>query len=111
VEIINNIYETQVEIIPDVYEYKESKPIVSSESIKSSYPYFTLDENVDKDRNNNESEEEYRARVKQIAIKFKEIATKETDNYTVTLISHGVFLSSLISVLVNTDYLINSNSF
>ena len=59
-------------------------------------------------RNSNENEEEYRARVKQIAIKFKEIATKESDNHTVVLISHGIFLSSLISVLLNTDYLINS---
>ncbi len=40
----------EVQVIPDSYEYKESRTIINSDAIKTLYPSFVLDDNIDKER-------------------------------------------------------------
>jgi broad specificity phosphatase PhoE len=57
-----------------------------------------------------ESKEDMRQRAKKFAVKLKEIAIKEDNDYTLLIVSHSKFLSVLIHVLLNVvDYFDQSN--
>lgn len=48
--LFKQLYDNQIEVIADSYEYKETRPIINSDNIKNLYPSFIIDEYLDKER-------------------------------------------------------------
>lgn len=110
----------QSEVFPSVHEYggvyikDKTFPGMNDKQIKSLFPNVIIPDDIDLSQGwwkseRKETEEEFKVRVKSVFIKLKEMAVKVEDDYAVCLVSHGLFLNALFSLMANVDYLTESN--
>jgi hypothetical protein len=109
------------EIIVDIHEYggvyQKDKiyPGMNKTEITELFPNVIIPDSVDISKgwwkgDTKESEESFKDRVKRVLIKLKEMATSCEEDYTICIISHGLFLNAFFSLLTNVDYLVESNN-
>ena len=119
---IANVYNKDIprECNPILYEYggifmgNQGLPGMTEKEMKEQFPEVKLPDGVDLskgwyDKDHKETEEEFRNRIKEVIKMFKDMAkNNEDENYTVCFISHNDFLDGLMSLLNNSNFVVNN---
>ena len=122
-DVLSNAYnkDSEIEVMVDIHEFggayigDQGKPGLNSKEIAETVPRVLL---PDLDLTNGwwkletkETEEGFRERVKRVSSKLKEIAANKDEDYTVCLVTHGLFLNAFFNLLLNCEFLVESKLF
>jgi broad specificity phosphatase PhoE len=120
-DIISEVYnkELPIELFVDIHEFggvyigDQVHTGMTDIEIREFIPRINIPEDVDIKSgwwklNKKETEEGFKERVKRAITKMKEIAVANQDDYTICIISHGLFLNALFTVLTQCELLVDS---
>jgi len=111
--------EVPVELMIDLHEFIGINKDINETNFKGlnklqvleNFPNLEINEDLNDGwlkEDTQETETKFFERVKKVIVRFKEMAVKSDDEYTVCIITHSLFLNCFFSILTNTEILMNS---